>query len=109
MLISLYHPINDFRDLNNENIALPILSTDKIKDKINSMFPKITWSIEGEHVFFGCAPCEEKNTMEIWIMEKPFFSVKVTAMVEDVVEIAKKLNMTAIDMQKGKIVYGQQK
>jgi len=59
---------------------------------------------EGEGVYFGCTRCGEEYMLEVWIMEKPFFSLKVIAKEYVVIEIAKKLNLTAIDVQTGEVI-----
>ncbi len=104
MLVSLKYPIEKFKDLQDENLVIPKFSSDQIKIVICELHPGVGWLTEGEGVYFGCTRCGEEYMLEVWIMEKPFFSLKIIAKEDVVIEIAKKINLTAIDVQTGKII-----
>lgn len=108
LLVSLKSPIKEFRELQQENILVPLLSVEQIQRDIQNLFPEIKWNKEKDGIYFGCTPCAADISMEIWVVERPYFTLKISHTTKDVaVDIARELNLTAIDVQTGEVIYSQ--
>jgi hypothetical protein len=107
MLVSLNDPINSFRELDEDNICVPRFNSTQIMKIVCDLYPSIQWSEKCEGVYFGITGCNDSLSFEVWIIEKPFFSLKVSASEDIVKNIAKSLHMTAIDVQRGDLIYSQ--
>ena len=110
IVFRLSRNIESFFDFTEDLIVEPGIEIDEIKKTIEKRYPELVWSNEGKGIFFGSRSCkttkiDHRFAVEIWIYETPCCIHIDGGYAEDVIAIAKDLNMLAFDVLGGDRIY----